>query len=59
MSVNGIDEMEIYDTHDFEQDERSFQPLIYLEYVFIMCAFVCVPARAHALKLCKLRGPTI
>ena len=33
MRVNEINEMAISDTSDFEQDERSFQPLIYLEYV--------------------------
>ena len=33
MRVNEIKEMAISDTSDFEQDERSFQPLIYLEYV--------------------------
>ena len=31
MTVNDIDEMAIFDASDFEQDERSFQPLIYLE----------------------------
>jgi hypothetical protein len=33
MNVNEINEITISDTRDFEQDERSFQPLIYLEYV--------------------------
>ena len=33
MSVNAINEMEIFDTCDFEQDERSFRPLFFLEYV--------------------------
>jgi len=33
MRINEINEMAISDTSDFEQDERSFQPLIYLEYV--------------------------
>ena len=33
MRVNEINGMAIYDTSDFEQDERSFQPLIYLEIV--------------------------
>jgi len=34
MRVYEINEMAIFDTSDFDQDERSFQPLIYLEYVF-------------------------
>ncbi len=34
MSVNAINEMLIFDTNDFEQDERSFQPFVYLESVF-------------------------
>jgi hypothetical protein len=33
MRVNEINEMAISETSNFEQDERSFQPLIYLEYV--------------------------
>jgi hypothetical protein len=35
MRVNEIDEKAIFDTSDFKQDERSFQPLIYLEYVLL------------------------
>ncbi len=35
MRVNEINGMAISDTSDFEQDERSFQPLIYLEIVLI------------------------
>ncbi len=33
MTVNDINEVAISDTCDFEQDERSSQPLIYFEYV--------------------------
>jgi hypothetical protein len=33
MTVNNINEMAISDTSDFEQDGKSFQPLVYLEYV--------------------------
>ena len=35
MRVNEINEMAIFDTSDFEQDERSFQPLTYFEYVLL------------------------
>ncbi len=36
MRVNEINGMAISDTSDFEQDERSFQTLIYLEIVFTL-----------------------
>ncbi len=48
MRVNEINGMAISDTSDFEQDERSFQPLIYLESVLILY---------YLRKILKFKGP--